>query len=112
MTTTYKDIDAKGKSAVVTWGDPVDAAGNKTGGIQGTAEFASSNEDVATVEPDPSSPLGVKVTFTGLNGSTDVSIKADADLGDGVDEITDLVTFVIETTEATGFGAPTVGDLQ
>ncbi len=113
MTQTYKDTDAKGKSAAVVFGNPTDAAGNQVSVKDGSVKFGSSNDGVATVTQDPTNPMAASVSFTGKNGSADIVISANADLVDGGtdDEITGLVTFVVETTEATGFGDPSIAPL-
>lgn len=120
MTTTFKDGEAKGKSALVVFGTPINRAGNPAPVQPGTVKFSSTNEEVLTVEAAPEEgDYAVKATFTGKLGSADVIIMADADLEDdgNVDTEDDetiiqgLTTFVIEPEAASGFGEPTVGEL-
>jgi hypothetical protein len=120
MTTILKDGEAKGKSALVVFGNPINRAGNPAPVQAGTVKFASTNEEVLTVEPSPEDgDFAVKATFTGKLGSADVTITADADLEDDgnidtqEDEtiISGLSTFVIEPEMASGFGAETIGEL-
>lgn len=61
------------------------AAGNPAT-VDGVPVWASSNPDIATVEP-ATDGLSVMVVVTGPLGTTQVSVRADADTGAGVEEI-------------------------
>jgi len=108
QTIQFNDVDAKGKFVIATFGGEVDGAGNPVSG--GIPTFKSTNPDVATVENAPAdsggapNPWAMKVTFTGKNGSCDAVIT------DG--DLSNLITFVINTTAATGIGDAVVSDLQ
>ena len=61
------------------------AAGNPAT-VDGVPVWMSSNPDVATVEP-AADGLSVMVTVVGVLGTTQVSVRADADTGAGIEEI-------------------------
>jgi hypothetical protein len=63
----------------------VDAAGNPAK-IDGAVEWFPANAEIAAIEVDPSDDTICKVMPVGL-GRTQVSAKADADLGEGVREL-------------------------
>ena len=77
---------------------PVDAAGNP-GKIDGQPAWSVSNPDVLalTVNEDGLSAL---VATTGKLGTCQVSVKADADLGEGVKEITGVLDVEVQGSEA------------
>lgn len=68
----------------------------------GTESYESSNPDVLTIEEDPENETRAVVTLVGP-GESDITVKADADLGDGVVPIEKVIHFVVEPALATGF---------
>lgn len=57
-----------------------------------------------TVEQDPASPLTFKAVSGDIAEDTVYDIKADADLGEGVQEITDTFTLTVTSATAANFG--------
>lgn len=74
-----------------------------------TSVFSSSDENVLKVESSEAEPLKVKV-IAQKPGAAQVQWKADADLGDGVVEITAVADFTVVAGMAVGanfsFGTP------
>lgn len=87
VTATVKAIDHKGHAAHVD---------------DGSAEWFSTDESVATVEQDANDQLKAIVRAVG-EGATQISVVADADLGDGVKQITGIGTIGVLPDDAVGF---------
>ncbi|MGF2413373.1 MAG: hypothetical protein ACQUYJ_13665, partial [Ferruginibacter sp.] len=97
------------------FGKPVDKFNNPTDVENGTLFIESSDDSILTIGPsttDPDNPYAYNAAFTGKAGAAQVTIKGDADLGDGVRTITGAETFETATGEAVGFGASTVGEFK
>lgn len=116
-TVILTDIDAQGATGVISFGAPVSAVGNLAQVEAGSFKASSSNEAVATVVVSPEDgEYAVKVTLTGVAGSADIKVTADADLDAATEDapeeklIEGLVSIVVEATEATGFGEATIGE--
>lgn len=69
----------------------------------GSVQVSVDNSEVASVEQDPDDETKITVVG-GRAGATVLRIKADADLGEGVTEITAEVAVEITAGQATGFG--------
>ena len=96
------------KKFIATWPTPLDKGGNEAKVQEGSVEFSSDDESVATAEPDPDSgPYSAIVRTTNKVGATAIKIKADADLGEGVKSIEGMLAVEVTAGEATGFGEPT-----
>lgn len=67
-------------------------------------KFSSSDESIITVVADPNDPTSAVVTAVGPLGSAQVSATADADLGEGVTEITAVDTVEVKAAQATTLG--------
>jgi len=81
----------------------VDAKGDEAQIEAGSVQASSSNEEVATVEVDPNDEKKIKVTGQRA-GACVVTVTADADLGEGVKQITAEVAVQVTAGEAVGFG--------
>lgn len=91
------------------FGAPTDKKGKTTTIQDGSAVWTSDNEDAVTVVPDASNPLKA-LLVAGNPGAAQVSLSADADLGDGVVTITsDPIGVSVVVGQATAFGAATLG---
>ena len=78
--------------------NPVDAAGNP-GVIDGKPTWASSDETILTVLPADDGMTAYAVAIGPL-GAAQVQVKADADLGEGVKEISGTLDVVVVGSEA------------
>lgn len=76
----------------------------------GTESYESSNPDVLTIEEDPNNETRSVVTLVGP-GESDVTVKADADLGDGVVPIQKVIHFIVKPSLATGFQVTLPSDI-
>lgn len=76
-------VDANGNLALVD-GDPV---------------WSVSDPTVAEIVPGPT-PFEVTVRATGVTGTTQVSVIADADLGDGLNELIEVLDVTVGAGEA------------
>lgn len=78
---------------------------------EGSVEYSSPDPSVV-VEEDPTDETKFKVTTSAdeitESKTVDVSVSADADLGDGIKTITGVLTVVIEPEGAEGFGITTI----
>lgn len=83
--------------------NPVDRQGNPAPVQAGTVEFSSSDENVFVVEEDPDDETKFKVIAKGV-GVAQLSVKADADLGDGVTTIETFAAVEVFPEAAVGFG--------
>lgn len=103
------------QSVEITFGAPKDKFQNDAKIEEGSLKIESTDSDVLTVsqsEVNPDNPYGCKVSFTGKAGVAQVKISADADLGEGVKTIEGAASFETVAGEASGFGAPVVGDFK
>lgn len=87
----------------------VDAKGNPAA-VDGDVDWASSDETIATVEPDPDDDTVVTVTPVGKTGQVQVTATADADLGAGVKTLTTIADIQIVAGEAVAGTISPVGD--
>ena len=76
----------------------VDGAGHPAT-VDGPVEWFTANEELATIEVDPDDPSIVKVIPV-KPGRTQVSARADADLGEGVRELLTVCDIMIVAGEA------------
>lgn len=91
-----------------TWPSPVDKKGQPAPVQAGSIVFTSSDVTVATATADATNPYKCLIVAVG-NGTCNVNISADADLGDGVNTIHGVQLDVTVTGGmAVGFGDPTV----
>lgn len=116
-TVTFKDVNAMGKKVIATFTLPVNEAGNRPTLVPGSLQAVSSNPEVATAElgtiDEENGLYPLVINYTGKKGSADCKLIASGDLdGSGDAPIEGLVTSVITTDEATGFGEPAVSELQ
>lgn len=82
---------------------PKSASGKPTTIQQGTAEWTSSDESVATVTPDPANELSAKVKSVGV-GEALITLKADGDTDEADTlEITGVEAVVVTAGNAVGF---------
>lgn len=106
MTITFKP----NQNAVLQVG-ATDRHGNPAQIEPGSLEYGSSDESVVTVEEDPDDETKVKIVSNGdpitAPKVATVTVKADADLGEGVVTIEGTVAIVLEPEQATGF-APNI----
>lgn len=91
---------------------PVDRAGNSAPIEAGSFKVESSDPAILTVEADPTIEGDFVVTAVGpLGGGATITTSADADLGAGIQTITDVVPFEVVPGQAanlgTTFDAPT-----
>lgn len=100
-------------SVEIAFGSPVDAQQNPAKVQDGSLLIESTDDSILTVGPSdvtPGNPYSVKVSFTGKAGAAQVTIKADADLGEGVKTIEGAETFEVSAGEAVGFGPAVIGE--
>lgn len=83
-------------------GSPVDSKGNQTTVEKGSVSFSSSDESVFVVEEDPEDEMKFKIVGKGP-GVAQLTATADADLGEGVKEITGFSAVEVLPGEAVGF---------
>lgn len=81
---------------------PLDAAGNP-GKIDGKPTWTSSDESIATVAASDDG-LSAVVTAVGPLGTVQIVAKADADLGEGVKEISGTLDIEVQGSEAVSLG--------
>jgi hypothetical protein len=86
----------------VSINQPIDKYGNPAP-IDGEITW-SSNNAALEVRDDPDVEGGKILYPTGQTGSFRVNVSADADLGEGVEEITDYIDVLVVAGKATGFG--------
>lgn len=92
---TVQAVDSKGRPAKIQ---------------AGSVEYKSSDAAVVTVVEDPNNELAADILGAGV-GSATVTVTADADLGDGVTEVSGTIDFDIVDPLATGFGI-TLGPVE
>jgi hypothetical protein len=103
------------KSVEISFGAPKDKFDNPAKIEEGSLKIESTDSEILTVEQsevNPDNPYACKVVFTGKAGVAQVKISADADLGEGVKTIEGAASFETVAGEATGFGAPVVGEFE
>jgi hypothetical protein len=88
----------------------VDAGGNPAV-VDGVVTWASSNEEIASVDVDQTDTSNAVVVAAGTIGLAQISATADADLGEGVRELITLMDVEVVAGEAvagtiTPVGAP------
>lgn len=85
---------------------PQDSNGNPATVEPGSVQVVSANQGLCTVVRDPNNELLFEVlgNNTGVVGTTQVDISADADLGQGVVTITGFIGVEITPKQAVGFG--------
>lgn len=84
---------------------PVDAKNNPAQVQEGTVSVSSSDGEIVNIVSDPTNPLKFEVVATGKTGVARVDWKADADLGDGVIEISGFTAVEVQAGNAVGFAA-------
>lgn len=110
VTVRYRDFTATAKGTHMAYTMPVDtyivvqvayvdAHGNPAT-VDGAVAWNSSNDTVATVAVDAQDSTKCTVTSAGAIGSTQVTATADADLGQGVRELTTLLDITTIAGEA------------
>lgn len=87
-----------------------DAAGNPAT-VDGDVEWFPANPEIAKIEVDPSDGTICKVIPVAL-GRTQVSAKADADLGEGVRELLTICDIMIVAGEAVAGSIQPVGEQE
>ena len=103
----------------ITFPAPTDKKGFPAKVEDGSVSITVGN-DTATVGPNPddaSNPFSalVKGNRPGADDGSEVTavtISADADLGEGVSTISKAVELMVTSGAASGFGEPTVGDIE
>lgn len=103
----------------ITFPAPTDKKGFPAKVQDGSVSITVGN-DTATVEQNPEDPTNpfsavVKGARPGADDGSEVTavtISADADLGEGVKTISKAVELMVTSGEASGFGEPTVGDVE
>lgn len=83
--------------------NPVDKKGKPAKVQEGSVEFSTSDEDVAIVVEDPNDETKFVIKAKGI-GVAQISIKADANLGDGVKTVETFLAVEVFPNEAVGFG--------
>lgn len=88
----------------------VDAAGNPAQ-VDGEVEWFPANPEIAAIEVDPNDGTICKVMPVSI-GRTQVSAKADADLGEGVRELLTICDIMIVAGEAVAGSIQPVGEQE
>lgn len=83
---------------------PVDIKGNPAQVEAGTVEYSVDNPDLVDVIEDPDDETKFTVVAKGPVGVTQLTIRADADLGEGVKSIETFAAIEITPAGAVGFG--------
>lgn len=87
---------------------PIDVNGNPAP-VDGIPVWSSSAPDVLTITPDENG-LSALILTTGATGTAQISVTADADLGEGIETITALADVQVVAGRAVGisltFGVP------
>lgn len=84
---------------------PKTAAGNPAQ-VDGALKVTVQSGE-GTVEQDPAKPLEFFAVSSDTPGTTEYLIEADADLGAGVEAISDTLTLVVSGAKAANFGVST-----
>ncbi len=82
---------------------PVDRRGNPASVEAGSVAFSVDNTAVATVEVDPANELAGFILTHGVGVAT-LNYSADADLGEGVTQISGFDAIEVKPEQAVGFG--------
>ena len=91
---------------------PVDVDGQPADVQDGSVVQSTSDASVATVTPDATNPYKGTITSVG-KGTCQITITADADLGDGTVTISgEPIDVTVTGGQAVGFGAVTLGTPQ
>jgi hypothetical protein len=98
-TTMPLDLTITTEQKVHVTANPVTAAG-KPAKVDGPVTFTTVTGDVTIEASDATSATIV----SGANGDSTVSVSADADLGAGVETITDTITVHVTDPKATSLG--------
>lgn len=99
----------------IEFGKPLDKKGNAASVQEGSVSI-SVTDGSATVEPDPTNPFAA--TIIGVSPTADITkpgaviITADADLGEGVRNITGSEPLIVTGGQAVGFGPASVGTAE
>ena len=88
----------------------VDSAGNPAQ-VDGEVEWFPANPEIAAIEVDPNDGTICKVMPVSI-GRTQVSAKADADLGEGVRELLTICDIMIVAGEAVAGSIQPVGEQE
>lgn len=108
----FDNVKIKGKNMALTAApnqripfvlQPVDRRGNAAPVEAGTVEYWVDDETIADVEEDPTNELAGWL-ITKAVGVTQINYKADADLGEGVTEISGFDAIEVKPEQAVGFG--------
>lgn len=82
--------------------NPVSKAGNFSP-VDGAPKWSTSNEGMVTLNVSEDG-MSCEVVATGALGTTQVSVVADADLGDGVTELTGTLDIEVKASAAVTLG--------
>jgi hypothetical protein len=85
--------------------EPVDAKGNPAK-IDGVPTWSSSNDQIATVTPEPDAGSGVFTAWVvpaAQIGTCQINVSADADLGSGITTINGVLDLEVVSGQAVGF---------
>ncbi len=78
---------------------PVDIKGNPAS-VDGVPVWSSSAPEIVAIEADIDNPLKATATAVGPLGTAQISVVADADLGEGVVEIVGVLDFEVKASQA------------
>lgn len=92
-----------------TWPAPQDKYGNETTVKDGSVQFSSDDEAIATVEPDPdNAPYGCKIKTNSKTGATAIRIKART--ADDSGDLEGQLAVEVLPGDAVAFGDPNTTD--
>jgi hypothetical protein len=80
----------------------VDAKGNPA--PVENVQFSSSDEAILTVTVDPTDPTKATAVAVGTTGTAQVKVQADADIGEGIKNLTGLLDVEVVAAEAVSLG--------
>lgn len=114
MTLEFENIKIKGEISMIGLKvsqtvpvtlQPIDRKGNPASVEPGTVVFESTDPNIFTVVQNPDNELQADV-YSSVNnpGTAQLDYKADADLGDGVVEISGFSAVEVLPLQAVGFG--------
>jgi len=104
----YKLPDDKTIAVKVAY---VDAKGNAAA-VDGDVTWSSSDDAIATVTADGSDSMSALITPVGPLGQVQISVTADADLGEGIRELITITDLEIVAGEAIAGTISPVGEPQ
>lgn len=84
--------------------NPTSRAGNPAPVEAGTVVWTSTDEGIFTVVPNPENEQEALVVSTGPLGIAALSVSADANLGEGVETVTDTIDIEIVAGRASNLG--------